>query len=50
MSVGHRLRFESTGCPQCGEEFHGLDVKIQNVCACDRCETARSVPSEETPR
>lgn len=45
-ACGHRLWFESTGCPQCGEQFHGLTVKVQNICACDRCETARSVPAE----
>jgi hypothetical protein len=40
---GHRLRFASTGCPQCGEEFHGRDIKrFPESCECDRCEMARA--------
>ncbi len=40
-ACGHRLRFDSTGCPQCGEDFHGLKVKVRDVCECDRCVEAR---------
>lgn len=27
-ACGHTLRFESTGCPQCGEAFHGLAWRV----------------------
>ena len=41
-ACGHRLRFDSTGCPQCGEEFHGRAVKrYPEKCECDRCTMAR---------
>lgn len=39
---GHRLRFESTDCPRCGEEFHGRAVKrYPETCDCERCVKAR---------
>lgn len=41
-ACGHRLRFDSTGCPQCGEEFHGLKVKVRDVCQCDRCDPIKA--------
>lgn len=40
---GHRLRFEASGCPQCGEHFDGRaepDV-FPDSCDCERCERAR---------
>lgn len=40
-ACGHRLRFASTGCPQCGEDFHGRKVKIKDTCECERCVKAR---------
>lgn len=40
-ACGHRLRFDSTGCPQCGEEFHGNEVAINDVCECPRCSNVR---------
>ena len=40
-ACGHRLRFESTACPQCGEEFQGLKVKMRDTCDCERCDAAR---------
>lgn len=42
-ACGHRLRFASTGCPQCSEEFHGRDVPVNDVCECPRCVAARQV-------
>lgn len=40
---GHRLRFASTACPQCGEEFHGRDIKrYPDRCECERCDTSRA--------
>ena len=38
---GHRLRFESNGCPQCGAMFDGRDHEIHDTCDCPRCERAR---------
>jgi predicted RNA-binding Zn-ribbon protein involved in translation (DUF1610 family) len=42
-ACGHRLRedLQSTSCPQCGENFHGLKVKVKDICQCERCTTAR---------
>jgi hypothetical protein len=40
-ACGHRLRFASSGCPQCGEHFHGHDVPVNDVCDCARCIPAR---------
>lgn len=42
-SCGHRLRFASNGCPQCGEMFDGRDEPetwLEN-CSCPRCLQAR---------
>jgi hypothetical protein len=40
---GHRLRFASTACPQCGEEFDGRNAPkvFPERCDCERCEGAR---------
>ena len=41
---GHELRFDSTGCPQCGEEFDGRKLprgfKWPKTCECSRCTAA----------
>jgi len=43
-SCGHRLRFEATGCPQCGIHFkdssHEPEV-FPELCTCNRCVEAR---------
>ena len=38
---GHWLRFDATGCPQCGEEFDGRDApkRFPRICQCPRCES-----------
>ena len=43
---GHILRFDATGCPQCGEEFDGRDDPTvwPDVCDCPRCEAAKDAP------
>lgn len=40
---GHRLRFASTACPQCGHEFDGRDApdRFPELCECERCADAR---------
>jgi len=42
-ACGHRLRFASTGCPQCGVTFDGReDPEIwPEQCGCPRCTEAR---------
>jgi len=45
-ACGHRLRFESNACPQCGEEFHGLSVRMKDTCECPRCVEARAKESK----
>lgn len=44
-ACGHRLRFASTGCPQCGEDFDGRRQpgkgKWPETCDCERCQLAR---------
>lgn len=42
-ACGHRLRFASDGCPQCGIHFVDGDdpPNWPEVCECDRCQTAR---------
>lgn len=44
-ACGHRLRFASTVCPQCGEEFDGRRQPRKGQwperCDCDRCVLAR---------
>ena len=41
---GHRLRFDSTGCPQCGEDFDGRNApkKWPEHCECERCVESRA--------
>lgn len=43
-SCGHRLRLDSTACPQCGEEFDGRKQPREwpDKCECDRCDEARA--------
>jgi len=45
---GHRLRFASSGCPQCGEEFDGREDPKEwpEHCDCERCEAARATRSQ----
>lgn len=41
-SCGHRLRFEASACPQCGEEFDGREIEVfPDACDCRRCAEAR---------
>lgn len=42
---GHRLRFSSSACPQCGITFDGRDdpKKWPERCECERCSEARAV-------
>lgn len=41
-ACGHTLRFQSTGCPQCGENFDGRKnpKRWPRVCDCARCRPA----------
>lgn len=41
---GHRLRFASDGCPQCGIHFDGRKTpkKFPEHCECERCTAARN--------
>ena len=50
-SCGHRLRFDSDGCPQCGIHFDGRadPEPWPDNCDCPRCTTAR-VEQTEAPR
>ena len=43
-ACGHRLAYDSNGCPQCGEEFDGRKQprKWPETCDCPRCELARA--------
>lgn len=43
-ACGHRLRFDSTGCPQCGEDFDGRNNprKWPEKCDCERCTAPRA--------
>jgi len=45
---GHRLRFASDGCPQCGIHFDGRKdpKKWPERCDCERCTDARSKKPE----
>lgn len=47
-SCGHRLRFASTGCPQCGKTFDGRTdpKKWPESCDCPRCVDARLADQE----
>lgn len=47
-ACGHRLRFSSTGCPQCGEEFDGRKQpkRWPEKCDCERCVKAREADHE----
>lgn len=47
-ACGHRLRFASTACPQCGEEFNGRDdpKTWPERCGCVRCAEARHTGQE----
>ena len=38
-SCGHRLRFSSSACPQCGVEFDGRKdpKRWPEKCDCERC-------------
>jgi hypothetical protein len=42
-ACGHRLRFASNGCPQCGEMFDGRKQpkKFPEKCDCERCRGER---------
>jgi hypothetical protein len=48
-ACGHRLRFPSTGCPQCGEDFDGrkMPKKWPEKCECERCEAAQAQANSE---
>lgn len=45
-ACGHTLRFDSNGCPQCGEEFDGRKLlrrfKWPETCECSRCTSKRA--------
>ena len=46
---GHRLRFASSGCPQCGASFDGRPNAPKTwpeKCDCPRCVDARAESSE----
>lgn len=51
-ACGHRLRFASTGCPQCGENFDGrtMPKRWPEHCDCERCEDARASGAKEETR
>ncbi len=42
-ACGHRLRFEASGCPQCGETFDGREdpAEFPEACECKRCADER---------
>jgi hypothetical protein len=48
-ACGHRLRFSSDGCPQCGIHFDGRadPEPWPELCDCERCEKARAGVSPE---
>lgn len=48
-ACGHRLRFASDGCPQCGIHFADGDdpPNWPELCECDRCIQARKVEPAE---
>ena len=48
-ACGHRLRFASTGCPQCGEQFDGRKdpKRWPEKCDCARCSEARTKKVEK---
>lgn len=41
---GHRLAFDASHCPQCGERFDGRDdpEPMPDACKCQRCTEARA--------
>jgi predicted RNA-binding Zn-ribbon protein involved in translation (DUF1610 family) len=44
-ACGHRLRFASTGCPQCGADSIApwfTPSEFPELCECERCQKARA--------